>query len=158
MVGFLLLLPAVRRRRRRYRRCASLPLPRALFFLLFPLFRSPLQPVLTPFSLPLINLLGTPRPRLSRSSIPTCCCILRKPRSIPYQPVRRRVFFPVHAEKLSETWPAPYRRGGGKGVKESRFFFFSFPPCRVARFPMFIVDRVSLADRPRLHRQGKWIG
>lgn len=76
---------------------ADAPLFRALLFTL-PTFRSPLQPVLTPFSLPLINLLGAPRPRLSRSSIPTCCCILRKPRSIPYQPVRRRVFFRARGE------------------------------------------------------------
>lgn len=130
------------------------------FFTLFPLSDPRYNRYPTPFSLPLINLLGTPHPhppsspspRLSRLSIPTCCCILRKPRSIPYQPVRR-AFFSARGEAREHG----QRRIDG-GVKESRFFFSSFPSCRVARFPMFIADRASSFRRPRLHRHGKWIG
>lgn len=73
----------------------------ALFFLLFPLFRSPLQPVLTPFSLPLINLLGTPRPRRpgclvhpSPPAVASCANLVQSPTNLFVVEL-----FSMHAEK-----------------------------------------------------------
>lgn len=135
----------------------------ALFFFTLPTFRSPLQPVPTPFSLPLINLLGTPRPRRpgclvypSPPAVASCANLVQSPTNLFVVEL-----FSMHAEELGNMTSAVSTGGGGERgwrVKESRFFFSPSSLYRVARFPMFIVDRVSLFDRPRLHRQGKWIG
>lgn len=118
---------------RRYRRCASFTL---LFTL--PTFRSPRRRHPTPLFVPLINLLGTPRPPSPLSlfsSIPTCRCILREPRSIPYQPVRRRAFF----RALGEARKHDQRRidgGGGGGSKNRDSSSLRCAAARRARFPM----------------------
>lgn len=92
-------------------------------------------------------------PPLSRSSIPTCRCILRKPRSIPYQPVRRRVFFRARGEARKH---GQHRIDEG-GNQRIAILLLSVAPRR----PIPDVhrrSRVSSFGRPRLHRQNKWTG
>lgn len=89
----------------------------ALFFFTLPTFRSPLQPVPTPFSLPLINLLGTPRPRRpgclvypSPPAVASCANLVQSPTNLFVVEL-----FSMHAEELGNMTSAVSTGGGVRG-------------------------------------------
>lgn len=91
---------------------ADAPLFRVFLFTL-PTFQSPLQPVLTPFSLPLINLLGTPHSRCpgclvypSPPAVAFCANLVQSPTNLFVVEL-----FSIHAEKLGNMTSAVSTRG-----------------------------------------------
>lgn len=129
-------------------------MPLALFFFTLPTFRSPLyNRYPTPYSLPLINLLGTPRPRcLVHPSPPagaSCANLVQSPTNLFVVE-----FFSAREEKLGNMASTVSTKGG---IKESTILLLLVAPRR----PIPDVhrrSRVSSFGRPRLHRRNKWTG
>lgn len=115
----------------------------ALFFFTLPTFRSPLQPVPTPFSLPLINLLGTPRPRRpgclvypSPPAVASCANLVQSPTNLFVVEL-----FSMHAEELGNMTSAVSTGGGG--VEGQRIAILLLSVLAVPRRPISDVHRRS---------------
>lgn len=136
----------------------------------FPRHPSPNQPAWCTSSPPFLSC-PPPPPLplpLSRSSIPTCRCILYSNHlvqsSLPLytklfvvELFSVRIYIYIYTRRISGTHqPAPYRRRGQRiAILLPLFSMYAVAPADSRCSPS---DRASLFDQPRLHRQRKWTG